>query len=88
MKVREIPKEERPREKLVKLGSENVSTSELLAILLGSGTKEKNVVELSFELLSKVERLSNLSSICLEELCSIKGIGEAKFDKIKELVTV
>ena len=78
MKVKEIPKSERPREKLITKEAKELSTSELLAILISSGTKEKSVIELSFELLNKVGKISNLEYVTLEELKKIKGIGEAK----------
>ena len=78
LKVKEIPELERPREKLMHLGCENVSTSELLSILLSNGVKDKNVMELSFELLAKLDSIHDLATIGKDELCSIKGIGEAK----------
>ena len=72
MKVKEIPKSERPREKLITKEAKELSTSELLAILISSGTKEKSVIELSFELLNKVGKISNLEYVTLEELKKIK----------------
>lgn len=72
--------DDRPREKLATKGRESLSDAELLAILLGSGTRELNAVELARHLLidhcdSNLVRLSKKS---LSELKSIKGIGEAK----------
>lgn len=78
MKVKEIPVNERPREKLELYGPSNLSTSDLLSILLASGLKGKNVTELSFELLSKVDSIKELASLNLEEICKIKGIGKVK----------
>ena len=78
MKVKEIPSNERPRERLENYGPSNLSTSDLLAIILSSGLKGKNVTELSFELLSKVDSVKDLANLELKELCKVKGIGKAK----------
>ncbi len=82
MTIKEIPKTERPREKLMTRQGSSLATSELLAILLSSGNKEKNVLEMAFELLNQVGKISNLEYITIEELKQIKGIGEAKASKI------
>ena len=52
MNIRKLPEEERPREKLLRTGKENLSTAEILAILLRSGTKEKSALELASELMT------------------------------------
>lgn len=78
MKLKEVPQSERPREKLVKYGKENLSDSELLALILKTGTKGKSAIELSLELLTKIENLKNLKNITYESLTKIKGIGKAK----------
>ena len=72
--------EERPREKLKLHGEETLTDAELLAIMLGSGTKEKNVVELSKEILDSVGGdLNQLARLTLHDFQSrFKGIGEAK----------
>ncbi len=78
IKIKKIPKEDRPRERLINKGVESLSTEELLAILLGSGTKNISVKNLSSLLLSKAGNLSNLKGITYHDLLKIKGIGEAK----------
>ena len=72
--------EERPREKLKLHGEETLTDAELLAIMLGSGTREKNVVELSKEILDSVGGdLNQLARLTLHDFQSrFKGIGEAK----------
>ena len=50
MKLKQLPKTELPREKLIKFGKENLSDSELLALILKTGTKEENVMELSLNI--------------------------------------
>jgi DNA repair protein RadC len=70
-----------PREKLEKFGVDNLASYELLAILLQTGTKDKDVLELSREILSKYS-LSRFQTLTLDELTKIKGISTAKACKI------
>lgn len=71
--------EDRPREKLVKKGVENLSDAELLAILLGSGTRNQSALELSKQLLfSTSNNLLELGKLNLNDLTRFKGIGKAK----------
>lgn len=76
-KIKEYPKEERPRERLKKVGRENLTDKELVAIILKTGTKEKNVEEVSLELLKKY-CLIKFKELTINEITSIKGIGEVK----------
>ena len=76
--IKDVPKEDRPRERLIKLGSGHLSNQELLAILLGSGTREESVMELANRVLMHFEGLKLLKDATIEELTAIKGIGEAK----------
>lgn len=78
MRLKEIPKNERPRERLLKHGTENLSNEELLAILLKSGTEGKSVKDLSLELLSEIKNIKNLKDISFENLTKMKGIGKVK----------
>ena len=71
MKVKDIPIQDRPREKLCELGAENLSSSELLAIILQSGTKEKSATELAYELLTTLEDITKLETITQKELCQL-----------------
>ena len=82
MILKELPKLERPREKAFKYGFSKLSNSEVLALLLGSGTKGKSVIELSYELLNKFNGINNLKNINLNELIKIKGISNAKATKL------
>jgi DNA repair protein RadC len=72
------PKEERPRERLLQDGPQHLSEAELLAILLGKGTRKKTAVDLGRELLDRYESLSRLFSRSPSELMKVKGIGSAK----------
>ena len=79
MKVKELCKEERPREKLIERGAKAMTNAELLAILLRTGTGEKNVIELANEMLSKTEGgLTGLSAAGIQQLCEFKGVGQDK----------
>jgi len=71
--------DDRPREKMVLKGRKALSDAELIAILIGSGTREKSAVELSKEILEKANNnLSEFSKFTLSDLCKHKGIGQAK----------
>src|SRR3989339_304697 len=76
-RIKDLPKIERPREKLERYGPEKLSNSELLAILLGSGQKGINVVELSKRILSKFSG-DGLSKADIKELKNTFGLGNAK----------
>lgn len=76
--MKDFPKEERPRERFIKSGPKSLSNRELLAILLRTGTKSESVLQLSQRLITEFEGLRMLKEASLEELTSIKGIGEAK----------
>lgn len=86
MKLKEVPISERPREKLIKYGSEHLTDSELLALVLKTGYKGINVCDLSINLLKEIESLKNLRDISLEKLMSIKGIGKAKAIEILAII--
>lgn len=73
---------EKPRERLERIGSHALKTEELIAILLGTGSKDKNVYELSREILFKLESLEDLKNMSLKELMLIKGVKKAKASKI------
>jgi DNA repair protein RadC len=76
--IRDVPKDARPRERLLSDGPESLSNQELLAILLRTGTKDESVLELAQRLLHHFEGLRSLKDATIEEMTSIKGIGKAK----------
>ncbi len=76
-KIKDLPKIDRPREKLIHYGPEKLSNSELLAILLRSGKKGENVIDLSNRIL-KIFSSNRLSEISFSELKNISGLGPAK----------
>ena len=75
---------DRPREKMIAHGSSYLTDAELLAILIGHGSRDENAVELCQRILYSVEHdLVNLSRLTLDDLRKFKGIGEAKAVSIK-----
>ena len=79
MKLLDYSKLERPRERLREFGASNLTDGELLSILLVSGTKDQNVLDLSRSILSSCSgSLVSLSSLSLKELRAIPGIGFGK----------
>lgn len=71
--------DDRPREKLLSKNAENLTDSELLAILINQGTREKNAVDLAKELLFSVKNnLNELGKLSIHDLLKIRGIGPVK----------
>jgi len=75
-KIKDIPKVERPREKLLKYGADSLSKTDLLAILLGTGIKGTNVQKLSNQIIKKFGK--TFLDVTFDELKMVSGIGEAK----------
>lgn len=84
-KIKDMPKTERPRERLKQIGAKNLSDKELLAIILRTGTKEKNVEELALDILNEYT-LETLPETSLNKLIEIKGIGEVKAIELLALI--
>ena len=81
--IHDIPVDERPRERLKHYGPQALSNSELLAILLRTGTTRDNVIELASKLLAKYGGLNGLMRVDFSELCNEHGLGEAKTSQLK-----
>jgi DNA repair protein RadC len=81
--VHDLPKPERPRERLQKFGPEALSAQELLALVIGRGIPKKSVINIAQELLAKFGNIRAISQATIEELSQIKGIGLAKAAQIK-----
>lgn len=76
-KIKDLPKVERPREKLTQYGPEKLSNSELLAIILGSGKKGENVVEMAKKILQKFSQ-EKLPFLTFDKIKDYPGLGQAK----------
>lgn len=87
MTIKKLPISERPYEKMQMYGSENLSNSELLAIIIKTGTNEKTSVELAQEILKLGSQNRNdlhfLQDLSIEEFMQIKGIGKVKAIQLK-----
>ena len=81
--VRDLPRQERPRERLQKFGAEALSAQELLALVIGRGIPKKSVMNIAQELLAKFGNIKAISQATIEELSEIKGIGFAKAAQLK-----
>jgi len=81
--LHDLPKEERPRERLAKFGEQALSAQELLQLILGRGIAGESVAVTAQKLLTQFGSLQKLSEASIEELSSVKGIGLAKAAQIK-----
>ncbi|MFO7976010.1 MAG: DNA repair protein RadC [Candidatus Hydrogenedentota bacterium] len=84
--VREMPEEERPRERLARLGAIALRDAELLAVLFRTGTREEGAIALAERLLRHFGNLRVLSRASIEELMQVKGVGRVKAIEIKAAV--
>ncbi|MCG9970125.1 RadC family protein [Christiangramia crocea] len=79
LSIKKWAEADRPREKLLQKGKASLSDSELIAILLGSGSKNESAVELSKRILSStLNNLNELGKLSVNQLCKFKGVGPAK----------
>ena len=78
LKIREMPQDDRPREKLLARGSNALTDAELIAILLRTGLPGANAVDVAAKLLQRYQSLNGLSRCTVEEIAAIPGIGPAK----------
>jgi len=83
--LRALPTPERPRERLMRYGPKALSSFELLAIVLGSGTRKVSVLQLAHNLLAHFGGLEGLKEASLNELCAVRGVGQAKALQIQAL---
>ena len=81
--IHDLPKDERPRERLVKFGEQALSAQELLQLILGRGVAGESVAVTAQKLLAQFGSLQKLAEASIEELSSIRGIGLAKAAQIK-----
>lgn len=78
LKIREMPKDDRPRERLAARGASALTDAELIAILLRTGVEGANAVEVARQLIEEYGSLGKLSRCSVKELAKIKGVGFAK----------
>lgn len=78
MKIKEMPLYERPRERLIKYGSKNISNEDLIAIIIKSGCKENSVKDIALLILKRIQTINNLEDININTFKNIKGLGKVK----------
>lgn len=79
LSLKNLPADDRPREKLIEHGRKSLSNAEILGILIGSGSREKSAVQLSRDILNSVDNnLNRLARLSIHDLMKFKGIGKAK----------
>lgn len=76
--IRDVHIADRPRERLIRQGAESLSNQELLAILLRTGTKQESVLHLANRVLGFFEQIQELKNATMQEMMTVKGIGQAK----------
>jgi len=86
--IHDLPKDERPRERLVKFGEQALSAQELIQLILGRGVAGESVAVTAQKLLSQFGSLQKLAEASIEELSSVKGIGLAKAAQIKAVFEI
>ncbi|MGH2330551.1 RadC family protein [Thermoanaerobacter mathranii] len=84
--IKDLPYEERPRERLIKHGAQVLSNAELIAIIIGTGSKRESAITLAQRLIMEDRGLKFIVDSSVEKLASIKGIGIAKAVKLKAAV--
>lgn len=83
MKITDLPKHERPREKLLLHGVNALSNSELLAILLRQGTKAISAIEIAHQLLQQFGSLRNVLNAPYQDFCALKGLGQTHYVQLQ-----
>lgn len=78
MKLKKLPDEEKPRERLVRYGKENVSTNELIEIILKSGTRKAGIKEISHNIMSSVNNINELKNMEISTLMNVEGMSKIK----------
>lgn len=87
--IKDLPLSERPREKLCSFGAESLSNAELLAIIIRTGHREDTAIDVAQRILSLDNRgISFLSDVSIQELTSVKGIGECKAAQILAAIEI
>lgn len=88
MMIRDVHLADRPRERLIRQGADSLSNQELIAILLRTGTKEESVLMLANRILQSFDKIQDLKDATLEEMMSVKGVGQAKAVQILAAVEI
>ncbi|MBN1675970.1 MAG: DNA repair protein RadC [Kiritimatiellae bacterium] len=82
-RVRDVPPRQRPREEMERLGAQHVSDAVLLAVILRSGVRGMNVIEIAAHLIRRYGSLTALTRLSVEELAAVRGMGRVKAQVLK-----
>ena len=85
-RITDLEATERPRERLARIGAKNLSKAELLAILLRTGLRGENAVQMGQRLLQDLGGLKGIQRASYQEVCNQKGVGPAKAAQIKAAI--
>lgn len=88
MKIKDLPKEDRPRERLLECGVQNLSNEELLSIILKTGSKNHSVKEVALDVLTLAGGIENLVNLSKEQLLEVDGIGLTKAIELISVVEI
>ncbi len=86
--IKQLPEDERPRERLIHKGEEYLSDAELLGIIIRDGTPNESAIDIARKVLVKFGNFRELGTKTISELCRIDGIGEAKAAQIKAAIAI
>lgn len=81
--IKNWPKDERPRERLLAYGPDSMSDAQLMAIILRTGGSGRSAIDMAMELLDRFGTLNDIEHASVSEFCSIKGLGKAKTAQLK-----
>jgi DNA repair protein RadC len=88
LRIKDMPDQERPRERLVEKGADALRDSELIAILLRTGTKGSSAIHIGEQILQKFGSFENLAGAPLDEIAQMKGVGQNKAIALKAAFTL
>jgi DNA repair protein RadC len=88
LRITDLPKDQRPRERLIRYGPDSLSDAELLAIILRTGDGKRSAIDLAHHLLNRCQSFRGLDAMSVDELCEIYGIGPAKAAQIKAALAI
>src|SRR5688572_28463462 len=88
LRIKDMPNQERPRERLVEKGADALKDSELIAILLRTGMKGQSAIQIGEQILKKFGFFENLASAALDDIRQIKGVGRDKAIALKAAFTL
>ncbi len=86
--VHDLPRSERPRERLIDYGAETLSSAELISIILNTGIKGESVIMISQKLIMHFGSLKGIMDASLEDLKQIKGLGNVKATRLKAIFAI